>query len=102
MAFESAESSGREVVVPAPLLLQSAEAHGADLTSWSFLTGAPDAVRPVVASYGVGSVPGEEGQIDHIVATFLIDAGGRVAHRYLGLEHGADEILADLEGLGPG
>jgi protein SCO1/2 len=79
-----------------------AEVHGADLASWSFLTGTPDAVRPVVASYGVGSVRGEDGEIDHIVATFLIDAEGRIARRYLGLEHDTDELRADIEGLGPG
>ncbi len=76
-----------------------AEARGADLAGWSFLTGTPDTVHSVLSGYGVGSVRGDGGEIDHVVATFLIDAEGRIAHRYLGLEHDLDQFLADLERL---
>jgi protein SCO1/2 len=79
-----------------------AQAHGADLASWSFLTGTSEQVGAVLESYGVGSVRGEQGEIDHAVATFLIDSKGRIAHRYLGLEHGSDQLEADLVGLGSG
>ena len=77
-----------------------AEAHGADLAGWSFLTGTSDEVGAALGRYGVGSVRGEDGEIDHVVATFLIDSEGRIAHRFLGLEHSAGQIAADLEGLG--
>lgn len=76
-----------------------ARAHGADLRSWSFLTGPVDTVGDVVARYGVGSLPGEGGEIEHISVTFLIDSEGRIAHRYLGLDHEAGQLAADLEGL---
>jgi len=33
------------------------------------------------------------------VVTFLIDANGRVRHRFLGLEHGAEQLAAAVAGL---
>jgi protein SCO1/2 len=74
-------------------------ARGADLTSWSFLTGPADRVAAVVAAYGVGSLRRPDGQIDHLVATFLIDGDGQIAQRYIGLEHEPEELLHALEGL---
>jgi protein SCO1/2 len=74
-------------------------ARGADLTSWSFLTGPPDTVAAVVAAYGVGSLRRPDGQIDHLVATFLIDGDGQIAQRFIGLEHDPEELLKALEGL---
>jgi protein SCO1/2 len=73
-----------------------AEARGADLSSWSFLTGTPEQIDPVLAAYGVGKrlVEGEE--IEHTLATFLIDPEGRIAKRYLGLSHEPEQLLADL------
>ena len=74
-------------------------ARGADLTGWSFLTGPPETVADVVQAYGVGSVRRPDGQIDHLVATFLIDGEGQIAQRFIGLEHEPDELLRALEGL---
>jgi len=74
-------------------------ARGADLTGWSFLTGPADAVAAVVKAYGVGSVRRPDGQIDHLVATFLIDGEGQIAQRFIGLEHEPEELLHALEGL---
>ncbi len=76
-----------------------AKAQGADLSDWSFLTGPPEVVDEVVQRYGVGKVRGEDGQIEHVVVTFLVDARGRIEKRYMGLDHGADEMRADLEKL---
>lgn len=74
-----------------------AAAHGADLSDWSFLTGETEAVDAVLRAYGVGATPGEGGEIVHVVATYLIDAEGRIAERYVGLEHHADDLRADVE-----
>jgi protein SCO1/2 len=71
-------------------------ARGADLSDWSFLTGSPEAVRAVVESYGVGTTRGPDGEIEHVVATFLIDAEGRIAERWLGLEHEPAELARAL------
>jgi protein SCO1/2 len=73
-----------------------ARARGADLATWSFLSGPPEDVRTALARWGVGRTPGENGEIAHVVVTFLVDPEGRIARRWVGLEHGADEILADL------
>jgi protein SCO1/2 len=79
-----------------------AEKHGADLANWSFLGGEPDAVLPVVEAYGVGRTPAENGEIDHVVATFLIDREGNVVRRYFGTRDGSERIGADLAELASG
>lgn len=77
-----------------------AEKHSMDLENWSLLTGAPELVAAVVQSYGVGSVRAADGvTIDHRIATFLIDPKGRIAKRYLGLEHPPEQMAGDLKDL---
>lgn len=73
-----------------------ASRRGADLSNWSFLTGPVEEVRAVVQSYGVGSTVAEDGTIDHLVVTFLIDGEGRILKRYLGLEHEPEQVARDL------
>lgn len=70
--------------------------HGADLRHWSFLTGPVEEVEPVVVSYGIGTARSEDGDIEHVVGTFLLAEDGRIAQRFLGLEHSSDEILAEI------
>lgn len=74
-----------------------AEARGVDLEHWSFLTGDPDSVAAVVAGYGVGTIRQEDGNIDHLVATFVVDDGGRIAERFVGLEHETADLRDALE-----
>ena len=76
-----------------------ASARGVDLATWSFLTGPPAQVADVVSRYGVGTVRQSDGTINHLVITFLIDANGQVAQRYVGLEHPPQELVGDLEKL---
>ncbi len=77
-------------------LREYASARGADLSNWSFLTGAPADVEAVVASYGVGSVRAPDGDIEHLIVTFLIAPDGRIAERYVGMEDDPETILRDL------
>jgi protein SCO1/2 len=77
-------------------LREYALARGADLASWSFLTGPVERVDAVLRAYGVGVAMGEGDEIVHTVATFLIDPDGRIAARYLGLEHEPQALLDDL------
>jgi protein SCO1/2 len=77
-------------------LREYAKARGADLTSWSFLTGPPAAVDAALRAFGVGKSPGKDGEIDHLVVSFLIGPEGRVERRWVGLDHPPEEILADL------
>ncbi len=74
-------------------------ARGADLTDWAFLSGPPDEVLAVMRAYGVGTKPGAEGDIEHVLATFLIDPRGQVVKRYLGLDHAPETLAADLEAV---
>jgi len=73
--------------------------RGADLSGWSFLGGPVETVDAVVRAYGVGVVMRDDGEIEHAVATFLIDPEGRIAKRYLGLEHEPESLLLDLQSL---
>jgi len=82
------------------VLREYAQKRGADLGHWSFLTGAPADVDAVVKSYGVGSAKTPDGQIEHVVVTFLIDPNGQIRRRYLGLDgHDPKQIGRDLARL---
>lgn len=75
------------------------EERGADLSRWWFLTGDPERVSDIVRAYHVGTIRQADGGIDHTIITFLIDPQGRIARRYLGLQHPAKEIIDDLHQL---
>ncbi len=79
-----------------------AEARGADLGHWSFLTGPPAAVADVVKAFGVGSLRKPDGEIEHLMATFLIDPEGRIAERYVGLDQDTETMRRDLERVSAG
>jgi protein SCO1/2 len=74
-------------------------ARDADLAGWSFLTGPVEAIDAVARAYGVGKAMGGDGEVEHTVATFLIDPDGRIAKRYLGLEHDPGDQLLDLQSV---
>ncbi len=76
-----------------------AEQRGADLSSWSFLTGDAENVKRVLQEFYVGSVRRPDGTIDHLVATYLIDPQGQIVERYIGLEVPRAEIIDDLRRL---
>lgn len=80
------------------VMREYATKRGADLSGWSFLTGPPEQVDAVIRSYGVGSAKAPDGQIEHVVATFLIGPDGRIERRYIGLDgHDPKEIVRDIE-----
>ena len=75
------------------------QARGADLADWSFLTGDEALVQEVLAAYGVGTTRSADGDVEHLLATFLIDPAGRILKRYIGLDHDPKAIIADLEAV---
>jgi protein SCO1 len=76
-----------------------AEAHGADLAGWSFLTGAPVSVREVAHRYGVAVVEAADGQVDHTLLTTLVDGRGAMRVQYLGHRFDPEEFRRDLLSL---
>jgi protein SCO1/2 len=77
-------------------LTRYAQERGADLSDWSFLTGPEADVAEVVRRFGVGTLRAPDGSIDHVVATFVVDRDGRIAKRFLGLEHSTAELRSAL------
>lgn len=73
-----------------------AETRGADLSDWSFLTGPPEEISAVLRAYGIGAGRRNGGEIEHLVATFLINPEGRIARRFLGLEHSTQTLQTAL------
>ena len=69
--------------------------RGADLSSWSFLTGPVEEVADVVRRWGVGSLRKEDGTIDHTLWTFLVKEG-QILERYSPRDAGDEKILAGV------
>jgi protein SCO1/2 len=62
------------------VLKEYADARGIDTANFSFLTGPESAIKDLLAQFGV--IASFEGElIKHTLATVLIDANGRIAHR---------------------
>jgi len=73
--------------------------HGADLSSWSFVTGPVDAVEAVVAGWQIGTEAAESGQIEHTLVSYLLDDRGRIVHRYRSTNPDPTVVRADIEAL---
>ena len=78
------------------VLKEYAEALGADLAGWSFLTGTPAAVREVAHRYGVAVAPAADGAVDHTLLTTLVDRQGTMRVQYLGYRFDPEEFRQDL------
>lgn len=77
-------------------LMAYGDALGVDFSSWSFLTGEVDVVEDIVKRYGAPGVRAEDGSIAHVLATFLIDARGDIAERYVGGGDSSADVARDL------
>jgi protein SCO1/2 len=89
-----------EPEIDTPQVLKAyAEAHGADLGGWSFLTGAPGDIKGVVRRYGAFAKRVKPGEVDHLFLTSLVDRNGMVRVQYLGYRFDTDEMLRDLRAL---
>jgi protein SCO1/2 len=86
--------------VDTPVVLRNyAKAQGANLSGWTFLTGAPSAIDDVVRSFGAYAKRTGRASVDHLFLTSLIDRQGRIRVQYLGYRFKPDEMLADLRAL---
>ena len=82
-----------------PVLKRYANAHGADLGGWAFLTGTPAQISDIAHQYGVyyKKQPGDD--IDHTFLTSMIDPRGTLRVQYLGVRFDPEEFLRDIRSL---
>jgi protein SCO1/2 len=81
------------------VLKEYAQAFGADLGGWAFLTGAPEAIREVTSRYGVFAAPAANGDVDHSFLTSIVDQRGVLRVQYLGARFDPEEFRRDLLSL---
>lgn len=53
-----------------------------EAANWSFLTGTPKEVQPVLGAWGMWARPAANGQLDHPSRVFLVDPQGRIREIY--------------------
>ena len=86
--------------VDTPDILKAyAKAHGADLRSWTFLTGTPASIDDVARRYAVFQKKRPPDDVEHTFLTSLIDAKGVLRVQYQGVEFSEDEFIEDLRTL---
>jgi protein SCO1 len=76
-----------------------AKVHGADLRSWTFLTGTSSAIEDIARRYAVFQKKRAPDDIEHTFLTSLIDAKGVLRAQYQGVEFNEEEFIADLRAL---
>jgi protein SCO1/2 len=81
------------------VLKEYAQAFGANLAGWAFLTGAPAAIRDVTRRYGVFASKNANGDVDHTFLTSIIDPRGILRVQYLGVRFDPEEFRRDLLSL---
>ena len=81
------------------VLKEYAQAFGANLAGWAFLTGSPDAIRDVARRYGVFASKTANGDVDHTFLTSIVDPRGMLRVQYAGVRFDPDELRRDLLSL---
>jgi protein SCO1/2 len=81
------------------VLTRYAQAHGANLSGWAFLTGTPEEIRAVARQYGIYSKKQAANDVDHTFLTSLVDQRGTLRVQYMGIRFDPDELLHDLQSL---
>jgi protein SCO1 len=81
------------------VLKMYAQAFGANLTGWAFLTGTPDAIRDVTRRYGVFGSKAANGDVDHTFLTSIVDPRGILRVQYVGVRFDPAEFRRDLLSL---
>ncbi len=78
------------------VLKDYADARGIDTTNFSFLTGPENAIRDLLANFGV-LVEFEGDLLKHTLATLLIDEQGRIIHRADGSAWEPKDFVAKIK-----
>jgi len=81
------------------VLKEYAQAFGANLAGWFFLTGPSDVIHDVTRRYGVFALKSANGDVDHTFLTSIIDRRGILRVQYLGVRFDPNEFRRDLLSL---
>lgn len=83
-----------------PAVLQEyARRYQADTAGWKFLTGSTADIMNVAYQYGVDYYGESGGEINHLVATYIINQSGEVVKVLKGPNHTAEKLLAEVQKL---
>ena len=82
-----------------PALKRYAQAHSADLSRFTFLTGSMAEIDDVARRFAVYRRSDEKGGVDHTFLTSIVDRRGTLRVQYLGTRFDAREFLADLRSV---
>jgi len=87
------------IVDTPPVLKAHAQTLGADLKTWTFLTGDRDDIDRFAARFGVSVARSltDQRDITHNLRTALVDPGGKLVKVYIGNEWTPDQVLADVK-----
>ena len=78
-------------------LLAYANAQGANVNGWLFLTGTPKQIDDVMARFKLFRHREADGTVDHFLLFCLVDANGRASVRYLGEDAQPQRVASDIE-----
>ena len=78
------------------MLAKYAELHDATGPNWHFLTGSPEAIEAVCATYQVIQERQEDGTIRHSLIVFLIDEENRIRRLYVANTWKPEDLAADI------
>lgn len=81
-----------------PVLKEHARKLGADLDSWTFLTGDRDDIDQFAARFGVSVARAlnDQRDITHNLRTAIVDIDGKLVKLYVGNEWTPEQVLGDL------
>ena len=87
-----------EIDVP-KVLAGYAKRYGAELDSWSFLTGDETTLKKVWKNFGVGVKRKARGLVDHTPLTAVVDQRGVLRFAYIGASPDKNLVLNDVRSL---
>jgi protein SCO1/2 len=81
------------------VLSQYADRIGASPDGWSFLTGSQEEIKAITQRYGVYAKEADDGLVEHILLTSLIDRDGNIDTQFLGERFAVEEMLGAVKAL---
>ncbi len=76
-----------------------AREHGLDLAHWTLLAAGPDDMRTLAAVLGMKYRPDGAGEIAHSALILVVDGGGVVRHRQVGVTDDVAPLVAAVRGV---